>query len=75
MIFNRELVTYVLDSEFHKEYVIYNGIKLSITRQNIQDYVIQTGMSAETLIIFYYKKEISELRDRVLNQILESKEN
>jgi hypothetical protein len=75
MIFNRELVTYVFDPELRKEYIIYNGIKLSITRQNIQDYVLQTSMSAETLIIFYYKKEISELRDRVLNKILENKEN
>ncbi len=64
MKFNKNLVKY------ENEDVFYDGIKLKITRQNIQDYVIQTGMNAETIILFYYKKEISELRDKQLEKIL-----
>ncbi len=64
MKFNKNLVQY------ENEDVFYDGIKLKITRQNIQDYVIQTGMNAETIILFYYKKEISELRDKQLEKIL-----
>ncbi len=64
MKFNKNLVQY------ENEDVFYDGIKLKITRQNIQDYVVQTGMGGETIILFYYKKEISELRDKQLEKIL-----
>jgi hypothetical protein len=64
MKFNRDLVKY------DQEDIYYDGIKLEITRQNIQDYVVQTDMNAETIILFYYKKEISELRDKQLEKIL-----
>jgi hypothetical protein len=64
MKFNKNLVQY------ENEDVFYDGIKLKITRQNIQDYVVQTDMGAETIILFYYKKEISELRDKQLEKIL-----
>ena len=68
MVFNKKLVNY------SGEEVYYDGIKLPITRQNIQDYVLQTNMSAETIIIFYYKKEISQLRDKQLEQLLNDRE-
>jgi hypothetical protein len=64
MKFNKNLVKY------DQEDIYYDGIKLEITRQNIQDYVVQTDMNAETIILFYYKKEISELRDKQLEKIL-----
>ncbi len=67
MKFNKNLVQY------ENEDVFYDGIKLKITRQNIQDYVIQTDMGAETIILFYYKKEISELRDKQLEKIFNEK--
>jgi len=56
--------------KFDGEDIYYNDIKLSITRQNLQDYSLQTGESAENFILFYYKKEISELRDKQLEKIL-----
>lgn len=64
MKFNKDLVY------FKEEDVFYDGIKLSITRQNIQDYTIQTGMSGESIIIFYYKKELQQIRDKHLEQLL-----
>ncbi len=67
MKFNKNLVQY------ENEDVFYDGIKLKITRQNIQDYVVQTDMGAETIILFYYKKEISELRDKQLEKIFNEK--
>lgn len=68
MKFNKNLVKY------ENEDVFYDGIKLKITRQNIQDYVIQTGMIPETVILFYYKKEISEIRDKQLEKLLDDRE-
>ena len=59
--------------KFEKEDVYYNDIKLSITRQNIQDYSLQTGQSAEPFILFYYKKEIDQIRDKQLEQLLNKK--
>jgi hypothetical protein len=64
MKFNKDLVQY------QHEDVYYDGIKLKITRQNIQDYVLQTSMNPESIILFYYKKEISQLRDKQLEQLL-----
>jgi hypothetical protein len=63
MKFNKNLVQY------NHEDVYYDGIKLKITRQNIQDYVLQTDMSGESIIMFYYKKEISQLRDKQLEKL------
>lgn len=64
MKFNKELLSY------EHENVYYDGIKLSISRQNIQDYTLQTEMSAESIIIFYYKKELNQIRDKRLEQLL-----
>lgn len=69
MKFNKKLF------RFSGEDVFYNEIKLSITRQNIQDYTLQTGMSGESIIIFYYKKELQQLRDKQLDKILNNKDN
>lgn len=64
MKFNKDLVF------FRDEDVFYDSIKLSITRQNIQDYTLQTGMSGESIILFYYKKELQQLRDKQLEALL-----
>lgn len=63
MLFDRNLMSFSNDDVF------YNGIKLSINRQNIQDYTFQTGMSGESIIIFYYKKELQQIRDKQLEQL------
>lgn len=63
MKFNKDLVKY------DQEDIYYDGIKLEITRQNIQDYVLQTDMQPESIIIFYYKREISQLRDKQLEKL------
>jgi hypothetical protein len=67
MKFNRDLVKY------DQEDIYYDGIKLEITRQNIQDYVLQTDMHPESIILFYYKKEVSQLRDKQLEKLLNDK--
>lgn len=64
MKFNKDLVF------FRGEEVFYDDIKLAITRQNIQDYTLQTEMSGESIIIFYYKKELQQLRDKQLEALL-----
>jgi len=63
MKFNKDLVKY------DQEDIYYDGIKLEITRQNIQDYVLQTDMQPESIILFYYKREISQLRDKQLEKL------
>ena len=68
MKFNKDLVQY------NHEDVYYDDIKLQITRQNIQDYVLQTNMSPESIIIFYYKKELSKIRDKQLEKLLNDRE-
>ena len=68
MKFNKDLVRY------NHEDVYYDDIKLQITRQNIQDYVLQTNMSPESIIIFYYKKELSQIRDKQLEKLLNDRE-
>ena len=68
MKFNKDLVQY------NHEDVYYDDIKLQITRQNIQDYVLQTNMNAESIIIFYYKKELSKIRDKQLEKLLNDRE-
>ena len=63
MKFNKDLVKY------DQEDIYYDGIKLEITRQNIQDYVLQTDMQPESIILFYYNREISQLRDKQLEKL------
>jgi hypothetical protein len=53
-----------------KDEIIYKGVNLGITRENLQDYKLQTGHDPEELILNLYKNIISVLRDEKLNQIL-----
>ena len=50
--------------------IIYKGVNLGITRENIQDYKLQTGHDPEELILNLYKNSIAVLRNEKLNQIL-----
>ena len=58
---------------FEGDIVYYDGIKLSLTRTNIFDYVAQTDDTSESIILFYYKKEIDQLRDKRLEEVLNEK--
>lgn len=64
MKFDRSLL------KFNCDKVIYNGIELGLNRQNIFDYVAQTGYSSEDLILYHYKNSISKIRDKQLEKIL-----
>ena len=68
MKFNRKLV------KFEKDNVIYDGIDVGLSRQNLFDYVAQTGFSSEELIIHHYKKSLSKLRDEQIEKILNDRE-
>lgn len=68
MKFDKNLVVY------SGEEVYYDGIKLAITRQNIQDYVLQTDMNPESIILFYYKRELQQIRDKQLELLLNDRE-
>ena len=68
MDFNKHLVSYKVEE------IYYDGIKIQISRQNVQDYVLQTGMNPESIIIFYYKKELSQIRDKQLEKLLNDRE-
>jgi hypothetical protein len=67
MKFERNLLKFELDD------VIYNDIKIGLTRQNLFDYVAQTGFSSEELILLHYKNSLSELRDKQLEKVLNEK--
>ena len=67
MKFERKLL------KFEKDDVIYNDINTGLTRQNLFDYVSQTGFSSEELILLHYKNSLSELRDKQLEKILNEK--
>jgi hypothetical protein len=53
-----------------KQEVIYKGVNLEITRENIQDYQFQTGFDSDEWILNLYNNSIPVLRNEKLNQIL-----
>jgi hypothetical protein len=59
--------------KFEKDNVIYNDVNTGLTRQNLFDYVSQTGFSSEELILLHYKNSLSELRDKQIEKILNEK--
>jgi hypothetical protein len=67
MKYDRNLV------KFKGDDVYYNDTKLSINRQMIQDYSLNTGQNSESFILFYYKKELTKLRDKQLEKLLNEK--
>jgi hypothetical protein len=67
MKFDRNLL------KFEKDNVIYNDVNTGLTRQNLFDYVSQTGFSSEELILLHYKNSLSRLRDKQLEKILNEK--
>ena len=53
-----------------KHEVIYKGVNLGITRENIQDYQFQTCFDSDEWILNLYNNSIPVLRNEKLNQIL-----
>ena len=51
-------------------FFIYKGVKLQLTRENIQDYEIQTELSAIEIIEWTYNNSISVIRDKKLEELL-----
>jgi len=68
MIFNRSLV------KFERDRVIYNGVDIGLTRENLFDYVTQSTFSSKEVILLHYKKYLSKIRDRQLENILDDRE-
>jgi hypothetical protein len=54
----------------HSDYLIYKGVTLTITRENIEDYRFQTGLDPGEFILFTYNNMLSVKRDNKINQIL-----
>ncbi len=52
-------------------YLVYKGVKLPLTRENIEDYKFQTGMDPIDLIEYTYNSSLSVLRDKKLNELLD----
>jgi len=50
--------------------IVYKGVNLGITRENIQDYEFQTGFDAKEMILDLYRNSIPVLRHKKLEEIL-----
>jgi hypothetical protein len=52
--------------------VVYKGFKLNLTKDNIQDYRMQTGMDPIDLLEYFYRNNLQVIRDNKINKILEN---
>lgn len=59
-----------LDLDFIDGKVIYKGVDIGITRENIMDYQLQTGLDPKEWIEYLYNELIRVKRDNVLEKIL-----
>lgn len=59
------------DCEWDNGNIIYKGVTLPITRENIEDYRFQTGMDPDEWILFTYNNSLSVIRDKKLNDLLD----
>ncbi|NBX78061.1 hypothetical protein EBQ93_01720 [bacterium] len=69
MKFDPKKIQFIVDS------VYYDGIDVGLTRQMILDWTVQTGEDSYTIIHYYYKKKISEIRDKKLEELIHKKES
>ena len=51
-------------------FVIYKDVKLSLTVEQLSDTRIITGISSEKLIEYQYKREIVDIRDKKIDEII-----
>ena len=60
-------MSYKIDND---DFVIYKGVKLSLTVEHLVDTKLITGFSSEKIIEFSYQKEIVHIRDKKIDQII-----
>jgi hypothetical protein len=60
-------MSYKIDND---GFVIYKGVKLSLTVEHLSDTRIITGVPSEKIIEFCYQREIVEIRDKKIDQII-----
>lgn len=60
-------MSYKIDND---GFVIYKGVKLSLTVEHLADTKVITGLSSEKIIEFSYQKEIVHIRDSKIDQII-----
>jgi hypothetical protein len=51
-------------------FVIYKGVKLSLTVEQLSDTRIITGISSEKIVENCYQREIVEIRDKKIDEII-----
>ena len=51
-------------------FVIYKGVKLSLTVEQLSDTRIITGLPSEKIVEFCYQREIVEIRDKKIDEII-----
>lgn len=59
------------DISWNEFYLVYKGVELPLTRENISDYRFQTGMNPIELIEYTYNNSLSVLRDKKLKELLD----
>lgn len=60
-------MSYKIDND---GFVIYKGVKLSLTVEHLTDTKVITGLSSEKIVEFCYQKEIVDIRDSKIDQII-----
>lgn len=60
-------MSYKIDND---GFVIYKGVKLSLTVEQLSDTRIITGVSSEKIVENCYQREIVEIRDKKIDQII-----
>lgn len=51
--------------------VYYKGVDLGITRENLMDYQLQTGLDPKEWIEYLYNESLQVKRDNTLKKILD----
>jgi hypothetical protein len=60
-------MSYKIDND---GFVIYKGVKLSLTVEHLTDTKVITGLSSEKIVEFSYQREIVDIRDKKIDQII-----
>ena len=60
-------MSYKIDND---GFVIYKGVKLSLTVEHLADTRVITGLSSDKIIEFSYQKEIVHIRDSKIDEII-----
>jgi hypothetical protein len=59
-------MSWIIDDGF----VVYKGVKLSLTVEQLSDTRIITGISSEKIVENCYQREIVEIRDKKIDEII-----